>query len=236
MTATDLVYFVGTAWGGDPEREHEFNEWYDTDHVPKLISISGILRADRYVKISGSRSAPPYLATYLFEDMQAYEDFQNNPLRKHLKYAGEQALGKGKFIALFHEFCQHIAGFNKDLSDDDAGDSERVMHLVATNCMDAGQDAEFNAWYNNNHVPMLLQFPGIIRTDRYRRLAGWGESHDAPGYFATYEFTDEQAYQGYVNSEILKEAEEDRQARWPDKKVFSLAWLANYRRMKTWWH
>ena len=31
-----------------PEHEHEFNEWYNTEHIPALGSVPGIVCARRY--------------------------------------------------------------------------------------------------------------------------------------------------------------------------------------------
>lgn len=44
-----------------PEFEDEFNDWYNTEHVPTLVKVPGIIQARRYVEES-SRS---YLALYL---------------------------------------------------------------------------------------------------------------------------------------------------------------------------
>lgn len=39
--------------------------------------------------------------------------------------------------------------------------------IVLTNCT-AGDDAEFNAWYDEIHVPDLLRIPGIVAVRRGR--------------------------------------------------------------------
>jgi hypothetical protein len=44
----------------DPAAEHEFNEWYDTEHLPQLAAVPGVLCARRY-RGSGERK---YLALY----------------------------------------------------------------------------------------------------------------------------------------------------------------------------
>ena len=52
----------------DPEREDEFNRWYDETHLPDLLRIEGIVGARRY-KLAGPppRNQDPacrYLAVY----------------------------------------------------------------------------------------------------------------------------------------------------------------------------
>ena len=47
-----------------PEREAEFNEWYDSVHVPDVLKIDGIHAAKRF-KVSGDADTPGrYLAIY----------------------------------------------------------------------------------------------------------------------------------------------------------------------------
>jgi hypothetical protein len=43
------------------EHEHEFNEWYDTEHIPALAAVPGTLCARRY---RGSGAAQKYVAVY----------------------------------------------------------------------------------------------------------------------------------------------------------------------------
>ena len=44
-----------------PEHEHEFNEWYNTEHIPALGSVPGTLCARRYRGIGGTQR---YVALY----------------------------------------------------------------------------------------------------------------------------------------------------------------------------
>jgi len=45
----------------DPAAEHEFNEWYNTEHLPQLATVPGVLCARRYQASVGERK---YLALY----------------------------------------------------------------------------------------------------------------------------------------------------------------------------
>lgn len=44
-----------------PEFDEEFNAWYDTEHLPALAAVPGVLAARRYVASAGSTG---YLAVY----------------------------------------------------------------------------------------------------------------------------------------------------------------------------
>ena len=47
----------------DPAAEHEFNEWYDTEHLPQLAAVPGVLCARRY-RSPAADAERKYLALY----------------------------------------------------------------------------------------------------------------------------------------------------------------------------
>jgi hypothetical protein len=47
----------------DPAAEAEFNEWYDTEHLPQLASVPGVLTARRF-QAAGADVEKKYLALY----------------------------------------------------------------------------------------------------------------------------------------------------------------------------
>ena len=53
-----------------PELEREFNQWYDTIHIPALLACPGWRSARRYVVLDGG---PKYLAVYEVAGLWAYE-------------------------------------------------------------------------------------------------------------------------------------------------------------------
>jgi Domain of unknown function (DUF4286) len=62
------------------------------------------------------------------------------------------------------------------------------------------REQEFNRWYNEEHVPQFLQFPGAVSARRYRALAG----EDRFQYMAVYELQDEATYRRLMDSQHLK--------------------------------
>lgn len=50
--------------------EEEFNEWYDTEHFPRLSTVPGFERSSRYVAVKGW---PKYVALYDLSSMDALE-------------------------------------------------------------------------------------------------------------------------------------------------------------------
>ena len=73
------------------EREKEFNDWYNEDHVPALVGVPGVYCARRYIAVEGD---PKYLAVYELRDSNAikspeWEKARNygrtTQIRPHLK-------------------------------------------------------------------------------------------------------------------------------------------------------
>jgi len=54
----------------DPAAEHEFNEWYNTEHLPQLAAVPGVLCARRYMSSEPDRERQ-YLALYHLADTAA---------------------------------------------------------------------------------------------------------------------------------------------------------------------
>ena len=54
----------------DPAAEDEFNEWYNTEHIPFLASVPGVLTARRF-KSADPTSERKYLALYNLETVDA---------------------------------------------------------------------------------------------------------------------------------------------------------------------
>ena len=47
-----------------------------------------------------------------------------------------------------------------------------------------GYEEEYNAWYNEEHIPLLIKVPGVLRARRFRALDG------RPSYLAVYELSE----------------------------------------------
>jgi hypothetical protein len=47
------------------DREKEFNDWFDHDHVPDVLATPGIVRASGYINVDPeSNQRPKYLQIY----------------------------------------------------------------------------------------------------------------------------------------------------------------------------
>ena len=76
-TDTPWLYIVHTDIPDDIVEE--YNEWYDKEHLPRLVTVPGVIRARRYAATSGS---PRYLTAYELTDRDAFESPEGLQARK----------------------------------------------------------------------------------------------------------------------------------------------------------
>jgi hypothetical protein len=76
-TDTPWLYIVHTDIPDDIV--DEYNEWYDKEHLPRLVTVPGVLRARRYTATSGN---PRYLTAYELTDPDAFESPEGLLARK----------------------------------------------------------------------------------------------------------------------------------------------------------
>ena len=63
------------------------------------------------------------------------------------------------------------------------------------------REAEFNDWYNNDHLPKMQKFPGVVSAKRYQAIV----SGDEYNYLAVYELDSEESLQALMASDFLKQ-------------------------------
>jgi hypothetical protein len=67
-----------------------------------------------------------------------------------------------------------------------SGTEQAVFHYVVETDVDESAEADFNAWYDQEHLPGLAAVPGTVRARRLRSL------DRAPRYHACYELLSDQ--------------------------------------------
>jgi uncharacterized protein (TIGR02118 family) len=105
----------------------------------------------------------------------------------------------------------------------------RVLNIVATECSPKN-DAKFNKWYNEVHIPMLLKYQGIKRVTRYKTME---EKQDKPRYIAIYEYDTKEALNAQNASPEFKAAIEEMQETWKGQ-MFAIKWGVSCEPIKTW--
>lgn len=143
------------------ELEGEFNDWYETEHVPLRLAIPGMQSAARYAAISGS---PKYLAIYFAESLALFDLPQYYALRKNPSQRTKKMLGA---ISGFTRFiCTEIA--------DSGPASEGSFLSVNAFAVPESNLVAFDDWYDTEHSVRLLGAKDWLRVRRYAVTDGEG--------------------------------------------------------------
>jgi hypothetical protein len=150
--------------------EDEFNDWYDSEHLPERQRVPGFLTAERWL---GTDAPGQSVATYDLADLAVLQ----GPAYRAI--GGENLSPWSKRITAK---CHRLLRF----------EGEQVLPGQATGAADAGGlllvamtpapevEIAFNAWYDTEHVPALARVPGVLAARRFRAPGG------QPRYVALY--------------------------------------------------
>jgi hypothetical protein len=150
--------------------EDEFNEWYDDEHVPKLVEVPAFLNGTRWRSIDDSK--PRWAATY---EIGTYDDTlgpawlpiastrserekrvmygsERMEVRTYVPYEGSDKLPKPSEL------------YNPD-------QPARYLQVASVDVTPEGEE-EFHRWYDQEHIPKITTIPGWVRSRRYR-LKNW---------------------------------------------------------------
>lgn len=138
-----------------------FNEWYEREHVPSRLSLSGFIRATRY-RVEAER--PAYLAVYEVEGLEVFETSAYRALKAR----------PSKRTATMLE---QVSGFTRYLCSEQGSFGNRGAHeylSVVAFPVPAADRGAFDDWYDREHVPMLLEAKDWLAVRRYRVVSAQG--------------------------------------------------------------
>ena len=142
--------------------EDEFHDWYDTEHIPERERVPGFGTCERWISVANPKHA---VASYELDTLavlqsDAYKAIAYDNLSVWSKRVGQMA--------------QRLIRF--DGSQTNPGDAVAPAGcgglLVNAMNVDPEHEAEFNDWYDNEHLPALQAVPGTICARRYKDLTG----------------------------------------------------------------
>ena len=148
----------------DADWEDDFNHWYDTHLIPVRLRVPGFVSAQRYCDLD----RPNYLG--LFE-ITAPEVLESEEYEKIKAQPNAQTAW---MLANSLDYTRYLGTEISDQQRDDAGDSSLeapILYAVFFSVPDDRVD-EFNKWYNEEHVPMLLKCPQWQRIRRFEIYDG----------------------------------------------------------------
>jgi hypothetical protein len=135
--------------------EDEFNDWYDLEHIPERQRVPGFLSCQRWT--DGKLA----IATY---DLETVGVLQSAPYRaigyENLSVWSKRVTG----------LCKRLLRFEGEqtLPGDQVGPSDAGALLLNAMNVDSAHEADFNAWYDQEHIPQLAAVPGCLLARRFR--------------------------------------------------------------------
>jgi len=157
--AQGLLFVYGEC--GPNVTESEFNEWYDGEHAPARLTVPGILSAARYKANDGE--TPTWLAVYDLANpevtkTEAYTSLRAKASENEQSIISRLAILNRRIYALLFDISRPGV---------EPTQSPKFLHIV-TMRVAADAEAEFNRWYEEEHIPLLSKGPGWLRSRRYK--------------------------------------------------------------------
>ena len=160
-----------------PDKEAEFNRWYNEEHLAERLAIPGFLSAARYEAVKGG---PKHLAYYELESADvlrsaAYRKVADNPT-PWTQRAGPAAVAT-TFIRNVYTMI-HPRTLPATVAESGMAPALQIGRMDVP----AEVERDWNEWYSTIYVPNYEKVPGVIRGRRYRAVEG------TPAYLTLYEF------------------------------------------------
>ena len=147
----------------------EFTDWYDNEHVPARLALDGFGAVSRFR--AADSLTPDWLATYEVRpgtlDGAAY------------KSVWEHASAREKRIMSTATIDRRLYS---PISDSGVTAEAPPVLMAVSMSVPESAEADMEAWYVEEHIPMLLAVPGWRRSRRYVLTSG-----DGPKYLSLHE-------------------------------------------------
>ncbi|MBV9248023.1 MAG: hypothetical protein JO227_02090 [Acetobacteraceae bacterium] len=156
--------------------EDEFHDWYDLEHVPERLRVPGFINADRWLGDEGGKIS---VATY---------DLANPDVLNSAPYCAIGGDNLSPWSKRITAICKRLMRYEGEqiLPGTAVAPREAGGLLVASMNVDPAAEAEFNEWYNTEHIPQLAAVSGVLCARRFRASDRASERK----YLALYNLTD----------------------------------------------
>ncbi|HET7160784.1 MAG TPA: DUF4286 family protein [Burkholderiales bacterium] len=139
-------------------QEDEFNDWYDLEHIPERRRVPGFLTIERWIGVENPRVS---IATY---DLRSPDVLKSDAYRA---IAGENlSVWSKRVTAKAQRLCRFEAEQLPPGSQSAASGASGLMMYAMNVAPEA--EGEFNAWYDEEHIPRLSAVPGCLIARRFR--------------------------------------------------------------------
>ena len=191
----------------------EFNDWYDNEHVRNRLATPGFGAVARFRATDGMK--PEWLATYDFEpgtlETPAYKALWENASEREKRIMSSVApLDRRVYSPLSDSWTDGVS---------QAAGAPPVL-LAVSMSVPADVVPDMEAYYEQEHYPLLLAVPGWRRARRFVLTTGTG-----PKYLSLHEVDseavfDEPGYKAAISTPWRNRIVESATVR--EKRVFGL--------------
>ncbi|HVC52254.1 MAG TPA: hypothetical protein VND87_09565 [Stellaceae bacterium] len=136
----------------------EFHDWYDTEHLPERVACPGFLVCQRWIG-----TADPKVSVAIYDLDTA--DVLKSP--GYLAIGGANLSPWSKRVTSRVERLMRFEG-DQVLPGDQLAPSGAGGFLLNAMNVAPEHEAEFNEWYNTEHIPALSAVPGVLCARRFR--------------------------------------------------------------------
>lgn len=157
---TKGILLVGFDYTG--AHEDEFHDWYDLEHVPERQRVPGFGLCERWISVANPKQA---VATYDLESLSVLD----SPAYRAIAFENLSVWSK-RVTAM----CQRLIRFDGEQILPGDADSPAGADGLLVNAMNVEPEyeAEFNEWYDHEHVPALSKVPGVLSARRFKDPKG----------------------------------------------------------------
>jgi hypothetical protein len=140
----------------------EFHDWYDTEHLPERQRVPGFLRCERWI---GADDRTVSVATYDLESVGVLRS------PGYLAIGGENLSPWSKRVTAKVERLLRYEG-DQTLPGDALAPADAGALLLNAMNVAPEVEAEFNEWYDKEHIPALTAVPGCLGARRFAGTSG----------------------------------------------------------------
>ncbi len=159
-----------------PEREALFNEVYDREHIPNISRVPGMVAAARYRTMGLTMVLSGAVRTVTLPDEPRYSAiYQVKSPEVLASQAWNDASDLGRWPGEVRPFTRDRRHVMRELvfASQEAGKEAQPARYLFSASMDVQPDKEalFNDIYDKEHIPYLLEVPGVLSAARFRTAA-----------------------------------------------------------------
>ncbi|KAJ3744178.1 hypothetical protein DFH05DRAFT_1615961 [Lentinula detonsa] len=146
---------------GSNVSDAEYHDWYDNEHAPARLTIPSFFTAARFKAVDGVK--PTYLTLYDISEPSVADGPEYQAVKENGSERDKRLLATVQYL----NRRAYSSIYNYTPPTASPSDFPPKFVLYASLDVKAEGEAEFNKWYEEEHIPMISKTPGWLRSRRY---------------------------------------------------------------------